>query len=92
MSDTNSTTPKPSDKPAKPRPDFPLTAHATRRWCKKIQGKLYYFGRWEDPQGALREYKAFLAGTVVEPATTAYSRARRSTLRLVAVGQPRQKG
>jgi integrase len=70
MSENNSTTPSPSGKPAKPYPDFPLTAHPTRRWCKKIKGKLHYFGRWDNPEGALREYEAFLAGVVVERPTT----------------------
>jgi hypothetical protein len=40
------------DRPAKPRPDFPLFAHATGRWAKKINGKLQYFGPWGDPQTA----------------------------------------
>jgi integrase len=43
-------------KPPKPYPDFPLTAHPTKRWCKKIRGKLHYFGSWDDPHGALKKY------------------------------------
>jgi hypothetical protein len=65
MSDSNSTPSVPADKPAKPEKPYegyPLTAHATRRWCKKIKGKIHYFGVWEDPAGALREYQDFLAG------------------------------
>lgn len=64
MSDSNSTTPAPSGKPTKPSPNVSLFHHATRRWAKKIKGKMYYFGRWDDPDGAMREYQAFLAGTV----------------------------
>src|SRR5207245_7297063 len=36
-------------------PDFPLTAHPAGYWCKKIRGRLHYFGpRWKpgDPAGA----------------------------------------
>ncbi len=53
MNDSNKPT-----KPAKPHPGFPLTPHATGRWCKKIRGRMYYFGTWDDPDGALEEWLA----------------------------------
>ena len=43
-------------KPAKPYSEYPLFAHATGRWAKKIRGKLVYFGKWDDPDGALTKY------------------------------------
>jgi integrase len=43
-------------KPSKPYPVFPLTPHPSGRWCKKIRGKLHYFGPWSDPDGALKKY------------------------------------
>jgi integrase len=46
----------PRVKPAKPYPEFPLYAHPSGRWAKKIRGRFYYFGRWADPGAALQEY------------------------------------
>jgi integrase len=43
-------------KPAKPTPSFPLTPHNNGQWCKKIRGKIHFFGIWEDPQSALNNY------------------------------------
>jgi integrase len=49
-----------SAKPSKPTPDFPLNIHkGSGYWCKKIKGRVYYFGRVaDDPDGkaALEAY------------------------------------
>lgn len=39
-------------------PRLPLFTHATGKWAKSIRGKMYYFGRWDDPHGAESEYMA----------------------------------
>jgi integrase len=49
----DTTTTRLTSKPAKPHPDFPLYAHATRRWAKKVHGKTHFFGPWEEPDKAL---------------------------------------
>jgi hypothetical protein len=55
-----------ANKPSKPRKDFPLFAHASGQWAKKVRGKLFYFGKWDDPIAAEkkwdREKEALLEG------------------------------
>ena len=41
--------------PVKPRKDFPLYAHASGRWAKKVRGVTRFFGPWDDPQGAIEQ-------------------------------------
>ncbi len=56
---TQSTRSESTRKVRKPRPDFPLTPHPSGRWCKKVRGKLHYFGPTrndEEGQAALEEW------------------------------------
>lgn len=48
-------------KPAKPYRSFPLTAHNNGQWCKKIRGKIHFFGVWANPQAALDNYHQIAA-------------------------------
>ena len=47
-------------KPVKPYTGYPMFAHGSGQWAKKIRGKLFYFGVWANPEAALerlnREY------------------------------------
>lgn len=52
MTVRNSTKPK----PGKPRRDFPLFAHQSGQWAKKINGRFVYFGPWDDPAEAERKF------------------------------------
>jgi integrase len=58
MSGPDSTPSPRPNKPSKPYPKYPLTAHPAGYWCKKIKGRLFYFGRWDDPDAALAKYNA----------------------------------
>ena len=48
-------------KPKKPYPSFPLTAHNNGQWCKKIRGKIHFFGVWDNPEAALEQYLSHAA-------------------------------
>lgn len=47
---------RPRRKPNKPFPSFPLTAHPNGQWCKKILGKVHFFGVWVEPDAAHQNY------------------------------------
>src|SRR4051794_34522549 len=83
-------------KPAKPRPDFPLFAHATKRWAKKIRGQFHYFGPWDDPVGAEAKYNAekedLHAGRKVRPETGALTVKELCNLFLAAKQQSLDNG
>ncbi len=47
---------KTKTKPDKPRKDFPLGAASNGQWCKKVRGRIHYFGTWSNPEAAENEY------------------------------------
>ncbi len=49
-------------KPKKPYPSFPLTPHNNGQWCKKVRGKIHFFGVREDPDTALQNYLSVADG------------------------------
>lgn len=62
-----------ANKPEKPYPEFPLTAHPAGVWVKKIKGKVHRFGGWSDPEAALAKYlaeKDYLTAGKEPPKTT----------------------
>jgi integrase len=58
MNNSIGNSPKRHHQTGKPHKDFPLTRHPSGRWCKKIKGKLHYFGKINDPQAALEKWLA----------------------------------
>ena len=48
-------------RPKKPNPSCPLAAHPNGQWCKKIRGKVHFFGVWADAQTALERHHAVTA-------------------------------
>jgi integrase len=63
-----------STQDAKPYPEFPLTAHPSGQWCKKHQGRQYYFGSLDDWQPAFEKYEHewpwIIAGKIPPPVGT----------------------
>ncbi|MGI6416181.1 MAG: tyrosine-type recombinase/integrase [Thermoguttaceae bacterium] len=53
---SHSTPRQAATKPEKPYDGFPLFPHSNGLWCKKVRGKLHYFGPWRDPDAALERW------------------------------------
>lgn len=58
MNPAQTTTPGSARKPTWPYPQITkMSAHPSGQWAKKIKGRLYYFGRWDQPERALTLYQ-----------------------------------
>src|SRR5262245_11084376 len=75
-------------KPEKPSPDFPLYAHSSGKWAKKIGGRTVYFGTWDDPAGALAKYEEATKRDTVSHSVLTLDRACNAFL----AAKDRQKG
>jgi integrase len=68
---SKSTGSKARRKPDKPSKKFPLFAHPSGQWARKINKRLHYFGVWADPEAALdrhdREYPYLKKGETPPP-------------------------
>jgi len=83
-------TPNVPAKSTKPK-GFPLTAHSSGQWCKKINGKTVYFGK--DRDGALKRYQDHINGRTVVDGLTLRDLVNsflRSKKRLIASGDLKQ--
>lgn len=81
---TSKSNPGKPEKSGKPHPDFPLCRHSRGYWCKKVKGKLHYFGKVaEDPNGQkalerwLAEKDNLLAGRKPPPRQPVPAQTRR---------------
>lgn len=55
-------------KQTKPNPEFPLTPHRNGQWCKKIKGKVHYFGTEREAAYAkYQEQRDYLQAGVAPP-------------------------
>ena len=57
----NSSTPRPARKSRQPA-EFPLGKHTARGyWCKKVRGKVHYFGKIADDPTGQKTLEMYLA-------------------------------
>ncbi len=68
-------------KPKKPSESFPLTPHASKRWCKKIRGQMFDFGTWDDPQAAWLKYLGILESLQAADANLPFAQSGITTTR-----------